>query len=60
MTLWRYDPPYDVSNADGKPPNNPERFVEVRSEEGETIGFYYFEPRAGWGEIEFIAMELAD
>jgi aminoglycoside 6'-N-acetyltransferase/ribosomal-protein-alanine N-acetyltransferase len=42
---WHYDAPYDFYDDDGKPVLNPERFLVVRNEEGEFIGFFYFEER---------------
>jgi aminoglycoside 6'-N-acetyltransferase/ribosomal-protein-alanine N-acetyltransferase len=42
---WRYEPPYDFYDDDGRPVKNPERFVSVRDDAGELIGFYYFERR---------------
>jgi ribosomal-protein-alanine N-acetyltransferase len=40
---WRYPPPFDVYDDDGKPVKNPERFFEARDDTGELVGFYYFE-----------------
>ena len=40
---WRYEPPYDLYDDDGRPVKSPERFVSVRDETGELIGFFYFE-----------------
>ncbi len=42
---WRYPPPYDFYDDDGVPPNNPERFYSVCTEDGTLAGFYYFEER---------------
>lgn len=42
---WRYDPPYDFYNDDGKPVRNPERFFAVRDETGNLVGSLYFEER---------------
>ena len=55
MTQWQYDPPYELYSGDGKPPNNPERYLAVRTEDGETIGFYYFEQR---GDAVFFGLGL--
>jgi len=46
MAIWRYDPPYDFYDGDEEPVKNPERFFEVRDEQGVLVGFYYFEQRA--------------
>ena len=40
---WRYEPPYDFYNGDEEPVLNPERHFEARDEQGELVGFYYFE-----------------
>ena len=45
MATWRYDPPYDFYNDDGKPVRNPERFFAVRDENGRLVGSLYFEER---------------
>jgi RimJ/RimL family protein N-acetyltransferase len=45
MAAWRYPPPYDFYDGDAEPVLNPERFYEARDEEGELIGFYYFESK---------------
>jgi RimJ/RimL family protein N-acetyltransferase len=42
---WRYEPPYDFYDDDGRPVRNPERFFGVRDEAGRLVGFYYFERR---------------
>jgi [ribosomal protein S18]-alanine N-acetyltransferase len=55
MTHWQYDPPYELYSGDGKPPNSPERYLAVRTEDGETIGFYYFEQR---GDAVFFGLGL--
>jgi len=44
MRKWRYPPPYDFYDGDVDPPENPERYFAARDEDGELIGFYYFEP----------------
>ena len=41
---WRYPPPYDFYDGDVDPVLNPERFFEARDEDGDLVGFYYFEP----------------
>jgi RimJ/RimL family protein N-acetyltransferase len=40
---WRYEPPFDLYDDDGKPIKNPERFFEARDDNGGLVGFYYFE-----------------
>ena len=40
---WRYPPPYDFYNDDGRPPLNPERFYSVHTDDGAIAGFYFFE-----------------
>jgi ribosomal-protein-alanine N-acetyltransferase len=45
VATWRYEPPYDFYNDDGKPVKNPERFVAVRDEAGCLVGSLYFEER---------------
>jgi len=42
---WRYEPPYDFYNDDGKPVRNPERFFAVRDDGGLLVGSLYFEAR---------------
>jgi [ribosomal protein S18]-alanine N-acetyltransferase len=51
---WRYEPPYDFYDDDGRPVTNPERFVSVR-DAGELIGFFYFERR---GDSIFFGLGL--
>ena len=46
VARWRYEPPYDLYNDDGKPVRNPERFFAVRDETGALVGSLYFEERA--------------
>jgi RimJ/RimL family protein N-acetyltransferase len=48
---WRYDPPYDFYNGDADPVLNPERFYEAFGEDGELVGFYYFEEKGDALEI---------
>jgi RimJ/RimL family protein N-acetyltransferase len=45
LTTWRYPPPYDFYDGDVDPVLNPERYFGARDEQGELIGFYYFEPK---------------
>ena len=42
---WRYPPPYDFYDGDVEPVLNPERVFGARNEQGELVGFYYFEPK---------------
>jgi RimJ/RimL family protein N-acetyltransferase len=44
MRKWRYPPPYDFYDGDVDPPENPERYFAARDEDGDLVGFYYFEP----------------
>src|SRR5213082_590011 len=44
LATWRYDPPYDFYDGDQEEPNNPERYFAARNDDGEMIGFYYYEP----------------
>ena len=45
LESWRYPPPYDFYDGDVDPVLNPERFFGARNEQGELVGFYYFEPK---------------
>jgi [ribosomal protein S18]-alanine N-acetyltransferase len=45
VATWRYDPPYDFYNDDGKPVRNPERCFVVRDENDRLVGTLYFEER---------------
>ena len=45
LNTWRYEPPYDFYNADEEGRLNPERYFAVRDEDGELIGFYYYEQK---------------
>jgi hypothetical protein len=45
VPTWRFEPPYDFSNDDGKPVQNPERFFAVRDEDGRLVGSSHFEER---------------
>jgi RimJ/RimL family protein N-acetyltransferase len=51
IEAWRYPPPYDFYDGDVDPVLNPERFFEARRQDGELIGFYYFEQRSD--EVEY-------
>jgi ribosomal-protein-alanine N-acetyltransferase len=46
VATWRYEPPYDLYDDDGKPVKNPERFYAARDETGALVGSYYFEERS--------------
>jgi [ribosomal protein S18]-alanine N-acetyltransferase len=45
IASWRYPEPYDFYDGDAEPVLNPERFFDARDGHGNTIGFYYFEPK---------------
>ena len=45
IATWRYEPPYDFYDGDQDPALNPERFFTARDEDGEIVGFYYFDSR---------------
>jgi len=45
LRSWRYPPPYDFYDGDVDPPLNPERFFGAFDEDGELVGFYYFEQK---------------
>jgi RimJ/RimL family protein N-acetyltransferase len=45
VATWRYEPPYDFYDDDGKPVKDPERFYAARDESGALVGSYYFERR---------------
>jgi RimJ/RimL family protein N-acetyltransferase len=45
VATWRYEPPYDFYNDDGKPVRNPERFFAVRDEDDRLVGSLYYEQR---------------
>jgi RimJ/RimL family protein N-acetyltransferase len=45
LASWRYPPPYDFYDGDVDPLLNPERFFGAFDEDGELVGFYYFEER---------------
>jgi RimJ/RimL family protein N-acetyltransferase len=51
LTEWRYEPPFDFYNGDEEPVLNPERFFAARDEQGELVGFYYFEQKGDALEI---------
>jgi RimJ/RimL family protein N-acetyltransferase len=44
LASWRYEAPYDFYDGDQEEPLNPERFFAARDDDGELIGFYYYEP----------------
>ena len=46
LAMWQYEPPYDFYDGDQEEPLNPERHFVVRNDDGESIGFYYFELNA--------------
>jgi ribosomal-protein-alanine N-acetyltransferase len=52
---WRYGPPFELYDGDGVPPRNPERYVEVRGDDGALVGFYYLEER---GDAVFLGLGL--
>jgi RimJ/RimL family protein N-acetyltransferase len=45
LAAWRYPPPYDFYDGDIDPVLNPERHFGVWDQQGELVGFYYFEPK---------------
>ena len=45
LATWRYPPPYDFYNGDVEQVLNPERYFGAFDEDGDLIGFYYFEPK---------------
>src|SRR5262245_46925425 len=45
LATWRYPPPYDFYDGDVDPVLNPERHFGAFDEQGELVGFYYFEPK---------------
>src|SRR5436190_24363547 len=45
IETWRYEPPYDFYDGDVDPLTNPERFFAARDDDGELVGFYYFEEK---------------
>jgi len=45
LRSWRYPPPYHFYDGDVDPPLNPERFFGAFDEDGELVGFYYFEEK---------------
>lgn len=46
LAAWRYRPPYDFYDGDPEPVRNPERFWAALGEDGDLVGFFYFEERA--------------
>ena len=55
VATWRYEPPYDFYDDDGKPVKNPERFYAARDASGAVVGSYYFEQR---GDAVFYGLGL--
>ena len=51
LETWRYEPPYDFYDGDVDPVLDPERFFEALDEDGELVGFYYFEEKGDALEI---------
>jgi [ribosomal protein S18]-alanine N-acetyltransferase len=45
LASWRYPPPYDFYDGDVDPVLNAERHFGAWNEQGELVGFYYFEPK---------------
>ena len=45
LAAWRYPPPYDFYDGDVDPVLNPERYFGAFDQQGELVGFYYFEPK---------------
>jgi RimJ/RimL family protein N-acetyltransferase len=45
ISTWRYPEPYDFYDGDAEPVLNPERFFAARDEQGDVLGFYYFEEK---------------
>ena len=45
LASWRYPPPYDFYDGDVDPVLNPQRYFGAFDEDGELVGFYYFEPK---------------
>jgi len=47
LATWRYEAPYDFYNDEGSDEarRNPERYLAVRDDDGELIGFYYYEEK---------------
>jgi ribosomal-protein-alanine N-acetyltransferase len=44
IAAWRYEPPLDFYNGDEDEILNPERWFFAHDDDGELIGFYYYEP----------------
>ena len=45
LASWRYPPPFDFYNGDVDPVLNPKRYLGAFDQQGELVGFYYFEPK---------------
>jgi ribosomal-protein-alanine N-acetyltransferase len=45
LRSWRYSPPYDFYDGDVDEPEDPERYFGALDENGELVGFYYFEEK---------------
>jgi [ribosomal protein S18]-alanine N-acetyltransferase len=45
LATWRYEAPYDFYDGDVEPVLNPERVFAARSDDGDMIGFLYFEQK---------------
>jgi RimJ/RimL family protein N-acetyltransferase len=47
VARWVYGPPYEFYDGDNNPHvENPERYYAARDENGELVGFYYFDEQA--------------
>jgi RimJ/RimL family protein N-acetyltransferase len=46
VASWVYGPPYEFYDGDNAPVNDPERYYAARDENGELVGFYYFDEQA--------------
>ena len=45
IATWCYPPPYDFYDGDAEPVRNPERYFAARDDDGDLVGFYYFEEK---------------
>ena len=45
IAAWRYEPPYHFYDGSAETVLNPERFFEARDEDGELVGFFYYEEK---------------